>query len=171
LIHYSPQAVTAGCLQWSRQKPNWPSLAELIGFIENNDRARALPSPDAPENLLARVKRVTGRDVEWMRDHHDVVMAEVFPAHCDGALSDDALAARIEDIAARRTVRPPERVELTDAQRLVSWRENDRMGAELKAEPHRFMLGHILAGVFARFRGKRFADRPDLAARYYGSAE
>lgn len=169
LTHYSPQAVTAGCLQWGRQKPNWPSLAELIGFIEVNDRARGLPNPSAPETLLARIKRVAGYDAAWVRERHDLLMAEVFADHCEGALSDDALARRLADIAGGRFVRRDDRPQLTDAQRLASWETNDRLGHELAANHQRYFLGAALAGIFSRFREKRFADHPELAGRYYGS--
>lgn len=168
LTHYPPQAVTAGCLQWARQKPGWPSLAELLEFVRGNDRSgSALPDPNKPENLLARIKRVAGRDAGWIREHHDVVMAELFPRHCDGGLSDEQMARDVEAIDAGRTIHR-ERPMPSDAQILVAWEHNDRLGADISANPARYMNGQFLAGVFQRMRAKRFRDRPTLAASYYG---
>jgi hypothetical protein len=83
---------------------------------------------------------------------------------------------RLDEVARRPRLAPPEanptrRENLADDRLLAAWRENDRLGAELAAAPEKFVAGHVLAKAFAGMRGKRFADRPDLAARYYGSAE
>ena len=167
LTRFSPQAVTAGCLQWARQKPTWPSLAELLSFISGNDVNRALPNPNAPENLLARIKRVTGRDAFWTRDHHDVLMAEVFPDHCEGVLSDEELSHRVNAIADGRTVYR-ERPQISDDKLLAAWRQNDRMAEEISDNPPAYLCAQALIAAHANFRARRDRERPDLAARYYG---
>jgi hypothetical protein len=161
--------VTAGCLQWARQKSTWPSLSELIAYVQGNDRTelKALPNPDAPENLLARIKRVTGRDVDWVRDHHDSIMKEIFPDHCDGQLSDSELRRRVDLVAERRTVirEDPQR---SEQEILSAWAHNDRLASDMRSHPESYALAGALIEVFSRFREKRYRDHPALAASYYG---
>jgi hypothetical protein len=169
LIHYPPQAVAAGCREWPRQKRGFPELADILPFIDGHDRTspRALPNPDAPENLLARIKRVTGRDVDWVRDHHDSVMKEIFPDHCDGQLSDSELRRRVDLVAERRTVirEDPQR---SEQEILSAWAHNDRLASDMRSHPESYALAGVLIEVFSRFRAKRYRDHPALAASYYG---
>lgn len=173
LQRYQPQAVTAGCLQWGRQKPGWPSLSEIIGYIENNDRSTGLPDPTKPENFLARCKRVGGYDAAWQRERHHL-LEELFRDHCDGVLSDEHLVRGIEDAAKGLYPAPMPRGsaarELTNDQRLRTWRENDQLGENIRAHPERYFCAKDLLHAFANMRTKRFADHPQLAVSYYGEA-
>ena len=96
LQFYPSQAVTAGCLEWGRQKATWPALAQLIEYIDYNDsRAQALSS-ETSENYLVRLKRLSGHDALWVRERHDLVM-ELFPAHCAGTLTDAHLEHQLRE--------------------------------------------------------------------------
>lgn len=99
LIYYPPAAVTAGCLQWARQKHNWPSLSELLGYIEANDTTHlAIGDKDAPENFLLRCRRVWGQcDPVWLRERHHLIEG-LFIDHCDEVLTDEHLASTLRDI-------------------------------------------------------------------------
>lgn len=171
LQFYPPAAVTAGCLQWGRQKPNWPSLSELIGFIEANDVIHlAIGDKDAPENFLLRCRRVWGNcNPVWLRERHHLI-EELFRHHCEDKLSDEHLAKCLPSIKRGETPPLEGRRELTDDELLAAWAENDRLGGDMEANPEAYLLGNVLVGVFRRFREKRWRDRPDLAARYYGQA-
>ncbi len=64
-----------------------------------------------------------------------------------------------------------ERPRLTDAQTLAMWAENDRLAADMHANPQDYVCGPALRQVFAGFSAKRWHERPDLAERYYGHRE
>jgi hypothetical protein len=59
----------------------------------------------------------------------------------------------------------------TDEAILAMWERNDELGQDMVEHPERYHggeLGATLRSVFAGFEAKRWTERPDLAARYYG---
>jgi hypothetical protein len=106
LVHWPPQAVADGCLEYARKKKKWPSEAALVQCVEAADKdAERKAAPAGPENFLARCKRVHGQDALWYRARHDQIMVP-FRHHCDGTLSDDELRLWLDHIAQGEEYRP-----------------------------------------------------------------
>ena len=171
LQHYPAQAVVAGCAQWARQKATWPALAELVGYIENNDRlAGALPDPNKPENFLARCKRVGGIDALWLRDHHNWLEAAMTD-HYEGRLTDAHLAICLQAAAEERFAPPMERKQdiSHDLDRVLrAWMNNDMQAEEIRKSPGAYACGPALLAAHANFSERRVREHPELAAKYYG---
>lgn len=167
LQHYPPQAVTAGCAQWARQKSKWPSLSELIEFIDHNSApSNAIGGPGSGEDFYGRCARL-GRSGEWMRQHWPQ-LEESCRQHMDGDLSDERLNYVFRCLDEGRNPAPRQRGRpMSDAQRMAMWADNDELGANLDANPSQHFAAGLIAGIFRRFRPRREADHPDLAARYY----
>lgn len=76
-----------------------PSTIRKVARKLREDRmaSRALtnPDPNAPENFLARVKRVSHHDANWLRSHHGL-LERVMDDHMRGELSDGHLIASLE---------------------------------------------------------------------------
>lgn len=172
LQHYPAQAVVAGCGQWARQKATWPALAELIGFIETNDRtAGALPDPNKQENFLARCKRVGGIDALWLRERHHFLVAAMTD-HYEDRLTDEHLAICLRHAAAEEFAPPMEKKrELTEEQLLKAWMNNDMQAEKIRKNPSAYFCAQALLAAHANFRERRFREQPELAAKYYGAEQ
>lgn len=93
--------LTAACAQIIKEgdKFPWPSTIRKVAAKLREDRmaSRALAhtDPNAPENFLARVKRVSQHDATWLRAHHGL-LERVIDDHMRGDLSDQHLIASLE---------------------------------------------------------------------------
>lgn len=79
----------------------------------------------------------------------------------------------LAEVARRPRLAPPEspptrREDLSDGKILAAWAHNDRLAEEMQANPAAYFCAAALVPAFKRFRERRYAERPDLAARYYG---
>jgi hypothetical protein len=101
LASFPPEAVNAGCREWARTKPMWPSLAELLACVRSNMPERIRLSGQVPENFLVRIKRVGQVDALWVRRHH-YLLEPAIRAHMSGSLSDERLGEAIEAARAGR---------------------------------------------------------------------
>lgn len=79
-----------------------PSAIRKIAakIAEDRHASRALANPDRsqPENFLARVKRVSNRDADWLRAHHGL-LEQAMADHMDGILGDAHLMDSLERAA------------------------------------------------------------------------
>lgn len=129
----------------------------------------ALPSPGEREDFYTRCNRL-GRSGEWMRKHWPQ-LEDACRQHMDGELTDERLELACQCADEGRN--PPPLVTggskpKTDAQILAAWAHNDRLAEEMQANPAAYCCAAVLIPAFKRFRERRYAERPDLAARYYG---
>jgi hypothetical protein len=117
----------------------------------------------------------------WLSVHHsllDQAIRDHIEPKLDGhrqpiprstKLTDEHLRHCIELAAQGRPSPPQPRDELTDEHRLRKWSENDRLADEMRARPEGYFGGPALMSMYAKFRPRRFAEYPNLSARYYGS--
>jgi hypothetical protein len=99
LVNFTADVVTKACDEWGGTHDRWPTLASLLKLCREHapDDTLALQVVDSskPENLSARVKRVTGKDAVEQVKQHKTLMS-VFELHCRGMLSDRRLAETLE---------------------------------------------------------------------------
>lgn len=97
----SPDVLSASCKQIIKDGERFPTpstirkAAKVIVEDRRDSRALANPDPNAPENFLARVKRVSTHDALWMRAHHGLLEQSI-QDHMDGKLTDGHLLESID---------------------------------------------------------------------------
>lgn len=81
----------------------------------------------------------------------------------------------VREMAARPRLEPPseERLKkLSDEETLAQWRANDALYAKIRTTPEVAVASRdTLLRIADSMRAKRWAERPHLAARYYGERE
>lgn len=95
LVSFTPDVVTQACDDWGATHERWPTLGGLLKAcraLSVEDRvALKLTDPNAPENFLARIKRVRPAcDAVWVRSRHHL-LTEAIQSHMDGELTDGHL--------------------------------------------------------------------------------
>lgn len=80
----------------------------------------------------------------------------------------------LAEVAARPRLAAPEapitrRENMTDERLLKAWAVNDGTAEAIRKSPGQYACAAALLAAHANFRQRRFRERPDLAARYYGA--